>query len=100
MPQPLHIAGDRSEATTFCARASLVAREGAVEARHAAPRVHGVALHLDERNGRVGGSPRGERHAVVAVLPALVAQPLLRAPLVFDEAVTVAVAVALDPAQR
>jgi hypothetical protein len=60
----------------------------------------GVALHLGERDRGLGQPAVGEGHAVEGVLPPLVEQSGVGCPLVLDEAIAVAVAVALDPVQR
>ena len=49
-------------------------------------RVVGVALHLDRRDRRLGDAPVGEALRVARVLPRLVLEPALGAPLVRDEA--------------
>src|SRR3546814_13630629 len=59
-----------------------------------------VALHLDQRDRSPGSAAIGVEDAVMAVLPALVDQPLPAFPAVFDETVAVAVAVPVDPFAR
>ena len=80
-------------------RERLVAAQSG-ESREAAPGRVGVALHLDERDRRLGQRPVTVADRVARVLPALVEQPALRVPLVLDQAVTVDVAVVVHPAQR
>src|SRR5207248_2656298 len=63
-------------------------------------RVVDVALYLDEGNGRFGQSPIGEGNAIARVLPSLVHQTARRGARVFDEAVPVDIAVAIDPLER
>ena len=62
--------------------------------------VVGVALQLAGGAGRVGQSSVGEGDRVPGVLPALVFEPVGIAPLVFDVAVAVAIAVVVDPVHR
>src|SRR5438132_13950411 len=70
------------------------------EARTAALRVVDVALDLARRNRAGRERPVGEQDRVPRVLPALVLEARLGVPpLVLDVAVSVAVAVAVDPRQ-
>ncbi len=59
-----------------------------------------VALHLGERDRRVGRAAVGVADRVARVLPALVEQAKPRAAAVLDEPVAVEVAVAVDPVER
>src|SRR5438034_964696 len=63
-------------------------------------RVVGVALDLAHRHGGLGDLSVGEQHRVPGVLPGLVAKTLLGARGVLDVAVSVPVAVAVDPLER
>ena len=63
-------------------------------------RVVDVALHLARRDRRRREAAVVEALRVARVLPRLVLEPARGAPLVLDEAVAVAVAVLVDPAQR
>src|SRR5690606_5933085 len=63
-------------------------REGAV----------GIGLHLAERDRALRQRTVGMKDGIVAVLPALVGEAPGGLPEIFDEAVAVAIAVALDPA--
>ena len=68
--------------------------------RGRAPRLVDVALHLAQRDRWLGQAPVGMEHRVLRVFPALLYQAFVAAPAVFDEAVAVEVAVAVDPLQR
>ena len=59
-----------------------------------------VALHLGERDRAFGQAAVGVEDGVVGVLPALIGQALLGGAIVFDEAVAVGIAGAVDPGQR
>ena len=98
---------NRASTRSACAWASARSRAASSAAaapleqlRAAASRVHRVPLHLDERDGRGRRRPVRERDPVVAVLPALVAEPLRRAARVLEEAVAVEVGVTVDPGER
>ena len=70
------------------------------ELRQPPLRVVDVALGLDRRDRRVRERPVGVALRVPGVLPGLVGEAGLAAPLVLDEAVAVAVAVLVDPGER
>ena len=78
----------------------LVPPDGARQLGDPSPRVVRVALHLDRGDRRGGRAPVGEPLRVEGVLPGLVLEASAGAALVLEEAVAVAVAVALDPFQR
>ena len=59
-----------------------------------------IALHLGQRDIAFGQRAVGMEDRVEGILPALVAQPLVGRALIFDKAVAVGVAGAIDPAQR
>ena len=59
-----------------------------------------VALHLAERDRPLRQRAVGMEDGVVGVLPALVGKAAVRLAVVLDEAIPVAVAVLIDPAQR
>ena len=58
-----------------------------------------IALHLAQRDRRLGQPPVGEVDPVEGVLPALVDQSSVGGPAILDEVVTVRVAVGDDPVQ-
>src|SRR5918996_4086678 len=60
----------------------------------------GIALDLDERDRPLGQGAVGVEDRIVAVLPALIDQPLTCPPAILDEAVAVTVAVLVDPSER
>src|SRR5689334_15200812 len=71
--------------------------EGARAARNAALGVIDIGLHLGERDRTAREAAIGMEDAVVGILPALVGEALLGGARIFDEAVAVAVAKAVDP---
>src|SRR5205085_8787745 len=81
-------------------RERTVAPDLARELGHPPLRVVDVALHLARSDRRVGDRAVVESLRVTGVLPRLVFEPVRGAALVLDEAVPVAVAVLVDPAER
>src|SRR2546430_17004093 len=77
------------------ARAEIVSHLG--ELRGATPCRIRVSLHLAERDWRRGEPPVSMKYRIVRVLPALLHQPIRAVPRVFEEAVAVAVSIALHP---
>src|SRR5207248_1860800 len=63
-------------------------------------RVVHVSLHLARRDRRWREAAVGEALRVTGVLPRLILEPAVATTLVLDEAVAVAVAVAVDPLER
>ncbi len=78
----------------------LVAAERAVELGRVEERARGVALHLDQRDRRLGEATVAKADRVSRVLPPLVLQAVLGGALVLEEAVAVAIGGALDPPHR
>ena len=56
-----------------------------------------VTLNLDERDGSACEQPVRAEDRVAGVLPALVREPLFTVARIFDEAIAIEVAVAVDP---
>ena len=71
-------------------------------AQRAASRLRGedVALHFAQRDVAFGQLAVGMKDRVVGILPALVGEALLGGALIFDKAVAIGIAGAVDPAQR
>jgi hypothetical protein len=59
-----------------------------------------VTLHLRERDRALRQMPVGVEDGVLRILPALVGETLLGGAVIFDEAVAVGIAGAVDPAER
>src|SRR4029450_7908580 len=59
-----------------------------------------VALHLGERDRTLGQPTVLTKDRVEETLPALIAQALRVGAIVFDEAVAIRIAVAVDPLER
>src|SRR5579863_9705316 len=59
-----------------------------------------VALHFDERDRALGQFAIRMENRIVTVLPALVDQTFFRPATIFDKAVTIAIAVNVDPVER
>ncbi len=59
-----------------------------------------ISLNLRQRDIAFGELPVGMKDRVEGILPALVGKPLLGGALIFDEAVLVGIAGAVDPLQR
>src|SRR5690606_38892916 len=78
--------------------------EGAAERAREADRTHlgcvSVSLHLDERDRRLRELAVLVEDGVVRVLPALVDEPVLGLPRVFEETIPVEIAVTVDPVER
>src|SRR5690606_38903280 len=64
-----------------------------------APGAIGIGLHLDHRDRAARKGTVGVKDGIAAVLPALIGKATLRPAMIFHEAVAVAVAMALDPAE-
>ncbi len=59
-----------------------------------------IGLDLDQRDRPLCQSAIGVEDRVIGVLPALIEQALVGCPVIFDEAVAVAIAGTVDPAER
>jgi len=57
-------------------------------------------LHFDEGDGAFGEAAVGVKDRVVGIFPSLIGQALFAGAFVFDEAIAIGVAWAIDPGER
>src|SRR2546425_1215681 len=70
-----------------------------INRRHFSPRIIGIPLHFDERDGSFGEASVGKRDRIVGVLPTLIDQTAPCPAFIFHKAVAIHIAIAVYPSQ-